>query len=45
MPAAMVYYGLDPNAHNLKDYKQVEQRLMEIRPYITYLAPLGLLQI
>ena len=36
IPAAMVYYGFNPNGHNLKEYKQVEQKLMEIRPYVTY---------
>ena len=36
MASALNYLGLDPNSQNPEDYKKAEERLMAIRPYVTY---------
>ena len=36
MPAVLKYMGLDPNSTNPDDYKKVEEKLMAVRPYVTY---------
>lgn len=35
-PAMLQYLGKDPNSTNPADYKLAEERLMAIRPYVTY---------
>jgi putrescine transport system substrate-binding protein len=34
IPMALAYLGLDPNSTNPDDYKQVEEMLLKVRPYI-----------
>jgi putrescine transport system substrate-binding protein len=34
VPMALAYLGLDPNSTNKDDYKQAEEMLLQIRPYI-----------
>ncbi len=36
IPSMLNYLGLDPNSQNPEDYKKAEERLMAIRPYVTY---------
>ncbi len=36
LPAMLNYLGLDPNSQKTKDYKKAEEKLAEIRPYVTY---------
>lgn len=35
-PAVLNYLGKDPNSKTASDYKAAEQRLVDIRPYVTY---------
>jgi putrescine transport system substrate-binding protein len=35
VPMALAYLGLDPNSTNKDDYKQAEEMLLQIRPYIS----------
>ncbi len=36
IPAVLNYMGLDPNSTNPDDYKKAEEKLMAVRPYVTY---------
>ncbi|BBP74140.1 polyamine ABC transporter substrate-binding protein [Pseudomonas gingeri NCPPB 3146 = LMG 5327] len=36
LPAVLNYMGLSPNSTNEKDYKLAEEKLLKVRPYITY---------
>jgi len=36
IPSILNYLGLDPNSTNAADYAKAEQRLLELRPYVTY---------
>ena len=36
IPAMLNYLGLDPNSTNLDDYKKAEEKLLAVRPYVTY---------
>ncbi len=36
LPAVLNYMGLSPNSTNEKDYKLAEEKLLKIRPYVTY---------
>ena len=36
LPAMLNYLGLDPNSQDPKDYKKAEDKLLAIRPYVTY---------
>lgn len=36
LPAVLNYLGLDPNSTNPKDYQKAEQKLLAVRPYVTY---------
>ena len=36
IPTVMNYLGKDPNSSKIKDYKEAEELLLSIRPYITY---------
>lgn len=36
IPAMLNYLGLNPNSHKSADYKKAEEKLAEIRPYVTY---------
>jgi putrescine transport system substrate-binding protein len=36
IPAVLNYLGLDPNSTNPDDYKKAEEKLMAVRPYVTY---------
>ncbi|MFD2644557.1 polyamine ABC transporter substrate-binding protein [Pseudomonas japonica] len=36
IPSILNYLGLDPNSSNAADYAKAEQRLLELRPYVTY---------
>ncbi|WNW12874.1 polyamine ABC transporter substrate-binding protein [Pseudomonas sp. DTU_2021_1001937_2_SI_NGA_ILE_001] len=36
IPAVLNYLGLDPNSTNEADYKKAEEKLLQIRPYVTY---------
>lgn len=36
LPAMLNYLGLDPNSHKSADYQKAEEKLAEIRHYVTY---------
>ncbi|WP_338478888.1 polyamine ABC transporter substrate-binding protein [Pseudomonas trivialis] len=36
LPAVLNYMGLDPNSTNPADYKKAEEKLLKVRPYVTY---------
>ncbi|WP_028695643.1 polyamine ABC transporter substrate-binding protein [Pseudomonas cremoricolorata] len=36
LPAVLNYMGLDPNSSNPKDYAKAEEKLLAVRPYVTY---------
>ncbi|MCO6056251.1 polyamine ABC transporter substrate-binding protein [Pseudomonas sp. MOB-449] len=36
IPAVLNYMGLDPNSTNPDDYKKAEEKLLAVRPYVTY---------
>jgi len=36
LPAVLNYMGLSPNSTNEKDYKLAEEKLLKVRPYVTY---------
>ncbi|WP_437882256.1 polyamine ABC transporter substrate-binding protein [Pseudomonas sp. LRF_L74] len=36
VPIALHYKGLDPNSEKREDYKQAQELLLSIRPYVTY---------
>ncbi|MFK8329021.1 polyamine ABC transporter substrate-binding protein [Pseudomonas sp. BJa5] len=36
LPAVLAYMGRDPNSTNPKDYEDAEQKLLAVRPYVTY---------
>ena len=36
LPAVLNYMGLNPNSTNPKDYAKAEQKLLAVRPYVTY---------
>ncbi|MFF7706471.1 extracellular solute-binding protein [Pseudomonas sp. NPDC007930] len=36
LPAVLNYLGLDPNSTNPDDYKKAEDKLLKVRPYVTY---------
>jgi len=36
MPAVLNYMGLNPNSTNEADYKKAEEKLLKVRPYVTY---------
>lgn len=36
LPAVLNYMGLDPNSTKEADYKKAEEKLLAIRPYVTY---------
>ncbi|ARU86721.1 polyamine ABC transporter substrate-binding protein [Pseudomonas sp. M30-35] len=36
IPAVLNYMGLDPNSKNPDDYKKAEEKLLAVRPYVTY---------
>ncbi|MDX5372895.1 MAG: polyamine ABC transporter substrate-binding protein [Pseudomonadaceae bacterium] len=36
IPAVLKYLGLPPSSTNAADYKQAEDKLMAVRPYVTY---------
>jgi len=36
LPAVLNYMGLDPNSQNPADYKKAEEKLLKVRPYVTY---------
>ena len=36
IPIALHYQGLDPNSQKASDYKQAEQAVLKIRPYVSY---------
>ncbi|MHC6223372.1 polyamine ABC transporter substrate-binding protein [Pseudomonas sp. X10] len=36
LPAVLQYLGLDPNSTDPKDYEKAEQKLLAVRPYVTY---------
>ncbi|MEX5542081.1 polyamine ABC transporter substrate-binding protein [Pseudomonas poae] len=36
LPAVLNYMGLDPNSINPADYKKAEEKLLKVRPYVTY---------
>jgi putrescine transport system substrate-binding protein len=36
LPAVLNYMGLDPNSTNPDDYKKAEEKLLKVRPYVTY---------
>ncbi|VXC44126.1 putrescine transporter subunit: periplasmic-binding component of ABC superfamily [Pseudomonas sp. 8Z] len=36
IPSMLNYLGLDPNSTNPDDYKKAEEKLMAVRPYVTY---------
>ncbi|KPA92274.1 MULTISPECIES: polyamine ABC transporter substrate-binding protein [Pseudomonas] len=36
LPAVLNYMGLSPNSTNEKDYKAAEEKLLKVRPYVTY---------
>jgi putrescine transport system substrate-binding protein len=36
MPAVLNYMGKNPNSTDEKDYKAVEEKLLKVRPYVTY---------
>nr|WP_187669197.1 polyamine ABC transporter substrate-binding protein [Pseudomonas carbonaria] len=36
LPAVLLYLGLDPNSTDPEDYKKAEEKLLAVRPYITY---------
>ena len=35
-PAVLKYLGLDPRSSNPDDYKKAEEKLLAVRPYVTY---------
>ncbi|WVV59770.1 polyamine ABC transporter substrate-binding protein [Pseudomonas batumici] len=36
LPAVLNYMGLSPNSTNEQDYKLAEEKLLKVRPYVTY---------
>ena len=36
LPAVLNYMGLNPNSTNPSDYKKAEEKLLKVRPYVTY---------
>jgi len=36
LPAVLNYMGLNPNSTNPEDYKKAEEKLLKVRPYVTY---------
>jgi putrescine transport system substrate-binding protein len=36
LPAVLNYMGLNPNSTNPDDYKKAEEKLLKVRPYVTY---------
>lgn len=36
LPAVLNYMGLSPNSTNEADYKKAEEKLLKVRPYVTY---------
>jgi putrescine transport system substrate-binding protein len=36
LPAVLNYMGLSPNSQNPADYKKAEDKLLAVRPYVTY---------
>ncbi len=36
IPSVLNYLGLDPNSHEAADYKKAEEKLLAVRPYVTY---------
>ncbi|RON03799.1 polyamine ABC transporter substrate-binding protein [Pseudomonas brassicacearum] len=36
LPAMLNYMGLSPNSQNPEDYKKAEDKLLAVRPYVTY---------
>ncbi|NWA01903.1 polyamine ABC transporter substrate-binding protein [Pseudomonas gingeri] len=36
LPAVLNYMGLSPNSTNESDYKLAEEKLLKVRPYVTY---------
>ena len=36
IPSVLNYLGLDPNSHDAADYKKAEEKLLAVRPYVTY---------
>jgi len=36
LPAVLNYMGLNPNSTNEADYKKAEEKLLKVRPYVTY---------
>lgn len=36
LPIALSYLGLDPNSEKAEDYRQAQDLMMKIRPYVTY---------
>ena len=36
LPAVLNYMGLNPNSENPEDYKKAEEKLLKVRPYVTY---------
>ncbi|NWD47735.1 polyamine ABC transporter substrate-binding protein [Pseudomonas gingeri] len=36
LPAVLNYMGLSPNSTNENDYKLAEEKLLKVRPYVTY---------
>ena len=36
MPAVLNYMGLDPNSTKPEDYKKATEKLLKVRPYVTY---------
>src|SRR5476651_568226 len=36
LPAVLNYMGLNPNSTNPADYKKAEEKLLKVRPYVTY---------
>jgi putrescine transport system substrate-binding protein len=38
LPAVLNYMGLSPNSTNEADYKKAEEKLLKVRPYVTYFS-------
>ena len=36
LPAVLNYMGLNPNSTDPEDYKKAEEKLLKVRPYVTY---------
>ncbi len=36
LPPMLQYLGLDPNSHKAADYEKAVDKLLEVRPYVTY---------